>query len=153
MAKKNGRPSLYTPEIIDELCERLSNGEPMAAICREEGMPSHVTVWNWMNDKTDPERAAFVSESIARAREVGEDVIAAQVLEIVDQNPERVATMHGDQIDSGDVSNRRMRAEYRLKLLAKWNPKRWGEKVDLTTQGDKLEGNAVHITREVIGGK
>lgn len=25
--------------------------------------------------------------------------------------------------------------------------------IDLTTQGDKLEGNTLHITREIIGGK
>lgn len=135
------------PELIDTICERLSKGEPLAVICREEGMPEDRTIRRWCEDRED------VKSAIAQARETGEDVIAAQVLEIIDAPPERVATMHGDQIDSGDVSNRRMRAEYRLKLLAKWNPKRWGEKVDLTTQGDKLEGNAIHITREVIGGK
>ena len=94
-----------------------------------------------------------VSANIARAREAGEDVIAAQVLEIVDTAPAKVNTMHGDQIDSGDVANRKMRAEYRLKLLAKWNPKRWGERIDLTSKDEKIEGNTLHITREVIRGK
>lgn len=114
-------------------------------------MPSVVTIWNWSNDKNDPERAAFVSESIARAREIGEDVIAAQVLDIIDKEPERVATMHGSQIDGGDVSNRKLRAEYRLKLLAKWNPKRWGDKIDLTTKGENLNtATSINITREII---
>ena len=132
MAKKTGRPSLYTPELIDTICERLSKGEPLAVICREEGMPEDRTIRRWCEDRED------VKSAIAQARETGEDVIAAQVLEIIDSPPERVATMHGDQIDSGDVSNRRMRAEYRLKLLAKWNPKRWGEKVDVTSNGNPI---------------
>lgn len=148
-----GRPSKYTHELIEEICERLSKGEPLAQICRDDAMPCHATVWNWVNDKVDTERAAAVSEAIARSRELGEEVIALQVLEIVDTAPERVATKYGDQVDGGDVANRRMRAEYRLKLLAKWNPKKWGEKVDLTSGDKPLQGNSIHITREVITGK
>jgi hypothetical protein len=32
-------------------------------------------------------------------------------------------------IDGGDVQNRKLRIETRLKLLAKWDPKRYGERV------------------------
>jgi len=140
-----GRPSKYTPEIIAEICERLSNGEPLAAICRDPHIPDQSTVWDWSKERED------VSQAIARAREVGEDVIAAQVLEIIDRPAERVATKFGDQVDSGDVANRKLRAEYRLKLLAKWNPKRWGDRIDMTTNGKELPPQTVHITREVIG--
>lgn len=147
MKGKVGRPSRYSEEVIDELCERLSKGEPMAAICRDEHMPGVHTVYDWAN------ATEAVSARIARAREAGEDAIAAQVLEIVDTEPARVLTMHGDQIDSGDVANRKMRAEYRLKLLAKWNPKRWGERVDITSKDEKIDGGTIHITREIIGGK
>ena len=144
---KGGRPSKYSPELIDEICERLCNGEPLAQICRDEHMPDASTVWDWQKARED------VSQAIARARELGEDVIAADVLNIVDAEPERVATMHGTAIDSADVANRKMRAEYRLKLLAKWNPKRWGDKVDVTSGDKPIEGNTIHITREVIGHK
>lgn len=128
---KGGRPTKYTEALVEEICERLSKGEPLAAICREEHMPHRNTVGNWMED-------ADVSVRIARAREAGEERIAADVLEIVDMPPARVATPHGDAIDSGDVANRKMRAEYRLKLLAKWNPKKWGDKIDMTSGGEKI---------------
>jgi hypothetical protein len=34
-----GRPLSYTPEVADEICERLEAGEPIKQICREAGMP------------------------------------------------------------------------------------------------------------------
>lgn len=120
-----GRPSIYTEAIIQEVCERLSTGEPLAQICRDEHMPGVTTLHTWGKERPE------VAEAIARAREEGEDVIASDVLSIIDAPPRMVATMHGEAIDSGDVANRKLRAEYRLKLLAKWNPKKWGEKLDL----------------------
>lgn len=139
---KTGRPSKYTPELIEEICERLSKGEPLAAICRDEGMPGVQTVYDWINER-EP-----VSVAIARAREVGEEAIAASVLDIVDAEPARVATMHGDQIDSGDVANRKMRAEYRLKLLAKWNPKKWGDRIDHTTGGNPIPTPVINLAHD-----
>lgn len=142
-----GKPSSFSMEVVEAICERLSKGEPLAQICRDEGMPGTRTVYDWAEQRPD------VSALIARAREEGEDAIAAQVLEIVDAEPERIATKMGSQIDSGDVANRKMRAEYRLKLLAKWNPKKWGERIDVTSKDEKIDGNTLHITREVIGRK
>jgi hypothetical protein len=125
-----GRPSKYSPELVEDICAKLSKGIPLAQICREEGMPGVQTVRDWMNADE------AISVAIARAREDGEDAIAAQVLEIIDTPPERVQTQHGSSvIDGGDVANRKLRAEYRLKLLAKWNPKRWGDRVDVTSNG------------------
>lgn len=108
--KGGGRPSKYSPELVEAICARLKQGEPLAQICRDKGMPDPSTVWDWQQSKPD------VAQSIARAREIGEDVIAADCLRIVDNTDE-------------DPASRRVRADTRLKLLAKWNPKRWGEKV------------------------
>jgi hypothetical protein len=124
-----GRPSLYTPELIEVIAERLSNGEPMAVICRDEGMPAYRTVKDWMESMPE------VSAAIARAREEGFDVLAAQCLEIADTPEEGVETTErGDSIETrhGDMlGHRKLRIETRMKLLAKWDPKRWGERIGL----------------------
>lgn len=125
-----GRPSLKTPELIEAICERLSNGEPLAAICRDDGMPNAATVWKWQeSDET-------VKQAIARAREIGFDVIAVESLAIIDERPEYVITTIGEdatekRIDSASVQWAKNRAEHRLKLLAKWDPKRFGDKLGL----------------------
>lgn len=111
-----GRASSYTEEAAEEICQRLSEGEPLRQICRDSHMPGWVTVYAWMGERPD------FAERIARARVLGQDAIAEQCLHIAD--------------DAGEDPQRsRLRVDTRLKLLAKWNPKRYGDKLELA--GDK----------------
>jgi hypothetical protein len=113
--RPRGRPSKRTPELCREICDRLSNGEPLAVICREERMPAVSTVWQW--SESDPK----FSESIARARIEGYDMIASDCMAIADDR--------GD-----DPASRRVRTDVRLKLLAKWDPKRYGDRIDVKAE-------------------
>lgn len=129
-----GRPSKYTPEIVEEICERLSKGEPLAVVCRDEHMPSDDTVRNW----ADADES--ISRAIARARERGFDQIAADCLQIADDSSRDVKIVGRDGeerevCDTEFVQRSKLRIETRLKLLAKWDPKRYGEKVDLNHGG------------------
>lgn len=118
-----GRPSTYSPEVVEAICERLSAGEPLAAICRDEGMPGLRTVYDWMED-------ADVSARIARAREVGEEHLLSECLEIADDGRrDYVPNEDGREVvDHDHIQRSKLRIETRLKLLAKWNPKKWGDK-------------------------
>lgn len=125
-APKNlgGRPSTFSQATVDDVCSRVSSGEPLALVCREIGLP--LTTWYlWARERPE------VAEAIAHAREAGEDIILADTLSIVDTVPERCATAEGDKVDTGHVAWLKNRAEQRLKLLAKWNPKKWGDKLAL----------------------
>ena len=124
------RPSKFTPELLEEICARLSRGEPLAAICRDEGMPADRTVRDWIEQKSE------VSAAIARAREAGEDWLAAECLVIADTTEVGVETTtkaNGDtETREGDMlGHRKLRIDTRLKLLAKWNPKKWGDRMAL----------------------
>ena len=132
MAKRVGRPSKYTPELVTEICERLSKGEPLAQICREEDMPSVTTMWRWV------EGISEVSESIARAREEGEDVMAADCLKIADDSGFDAIMNEGGKIivNSEAIQRAKLRIDTRLKLLSKWNPKKYGEKLDIEHKGE-----------------
>jgi hypothetical protein len=50
--RKPGRPTIATPELHDKILDLLSEGIPLRAICREEGMPSRSTIYSWR--RTDP---------------------------------------------------------------------------------------------------
>jgi len=141
-----GRPSKYTDAVIDQIVERLSTGEPLAQICRDEGMPAYRTVKDWMDevDSTgvQTERGQRVSAAIARAREEGEEALAAECLEIADDARndwmERAAEKGDEkamQFNGEHVQRSKLRIDTRLKLLAKFNPKRWGDRVDLNHGG------------------
>ena len=103
-------PTKRHDDVEAEILRRISEGEPLATICRSDPKRfPHPTTWgDWV---AADETLAF---AYARAREVGFDAIAAEGLTIVDDVDE-------------DPASRRVRADYRLKLLAKWDPKRYGD--------------------------
>ena len=119
------RPSKRSPQVEDEICRRLSEGETLRAICRDEGMPPWRSVYDWI-----AQDEGFAAR-FARAREVGADAIAEETLDILDEPPERTNNEHGDKVDSGYVAWQKNRAEQRLKLLAKWFPKKYGDKQEI----------------------
>lgn len=134
------RPSKRDPAMEYELLSRLAEGEPLSVICRSDPKFPHPTVWRGWCEADETLAIAY-----DRAREAGQDVIAEECLAIIDEPPARLMTDHGPRIDPADVHNRRLRFEGRLKLLAKWNPKRWGDKVDVTSSGSDITTIAAAI--------
>jgi hypothetical protein len=124
--KPTGRPTKYTEELVTEICDRVANGTPLREICREEGKPTWSTFYDWLGKHPD------LSARFARSRELGTDAIAEDAIAILDTIPERI---DGGKMDSAYVQWQRNRVEYRLKLLAKWNPRKYGDKTILA--GDK----------------
>lgn len=138
-------PSKRTPEIEREILERLSNGEPLARICRDSGMP-HPSNWReWC--KSDQ----ALSIAYMCARDDGFDAIANQCLEIADESSKDTIGYGNEEgrvisaCNSEWISRSRLRVDTRLKLLAKWDPKRYGEKLDVNTT---VQG----VVNVVIGG-
>ena len=41
---KRGRPSDYSAEIAEAICDRLVNGESLRAVCADPAMPARATV-------------------------------------------------------------------------------------------------------------
>lgn len=123
---KLGRPSTFSQEIADEICARLSKGEPLAHICRDEHMPAVRTVSHW-KDANETFKADF-----ARARDDGYDTIAAECLDIADEiSRDTVTTDSGERANTEWISRSKLRIETRLKLLAKWDPRRYGDKISI----------------------
>ena len=72
---------------------------------------------------------------IARARDDGYDVIADECMRLADIEP----------IDQTHVGWRRLQIETRLKLLAKWNPRKYGDRVGV----DHAGGVTLNVTTGV----
>lgn len=132
-----GRQSTFNEKDAAEIIGRLSKGEPLAAICRDEWLPAIRTVYDWKDAN-----AEFAADFV-RAREAGFDAIAVDCLRIADgkSSPEERAQAEVDYASTGktplpsDAQRDRIRVETRLKLLAKWDPKRYGDKVALVGGG------------------
>jgi len=139
IAKKRKASDALRAKQKIEICARISTGETMRAISRSEGMPHWNTVYNWMS--ADEEFAV----RIARARELGYDANADDCLEIADDSSEDyLETESGERLNSEHVQRSKLRIDTRLKLLAKWSPGKYGEKIDVTS-GNKPIKNEWHL--------
>jgi hypothetical protein len=110
---------------IETVIAGLRIGTPLTVICSGEGMPCDDTVRIWA------ESDAELSRAIARAREAGWDTIAMEALAIADDTSRDTKKVGEDQREVADsewISRSKLRVETRLKLLAKWDPKRYGDK-------------------------
>lgn len=138
--KRTGRPSLFTPELFQEICERLELGEPLEVICRDDHMPSARTVYDWMaRDET-------LSAPFARGRRLGFDCIAAECMAIADDEVhDWVMTKKGPITNEVAIGRAKLQVETRLKLLAKWDPKRYGDTASTQTVN---VGVAVNVLTE-----
>lgn len=124
---KVGRPRrvpLVDPTIADEVCEWIAEGKTLRSYCRQPGKPARRTIDEWRAQ--DDEFAARV----ARARDIGFDQIADECMHIADDDSgDAVVDDDGrERLDSEFVQRSKVRIETRLKLLACWDPRRYGNK-------------------------
>jgi len=118
-------------QIKDRLIAWLSEGNTLMDFCRVEVHPSFRTIYNWQAE--DP----VFDANIARARDIGHDAIAEESLQLADKEPLAVFDEAGNKrFDPGSIAWRKMQIETRLKLLAKWNPKKYGDKTVLAGDPD-----------------
>ncbi len=117
--------------MADRIIVWISEGNTLREFCRQEGTPSWRAVYEWI--EKDPVFAA----RFARAREMGQDAIAEDTLHIIDTEAEVVTGESGGgaRRDGAHVSWLKNRVEQRMKLLAKWNPKKYGDKVGVENSG------------------
>lgn len=115
-------PSKRTPELVEQVLSRIAEGETLASLGRELDF-TPVTFHSWMSGD-EALRIAY-----QRARDAGADAIAEQCLALADEEPERFETEQGMRRDPGHTAWKRLQIDTRLKLLAKWNPKRYGENI------------------------
>lgn len=113
---RGGRAGRFPEAVGDEICERISQGMSLAAICREGGMPSCQTVHRWR------EADVGFAARYARAREDGFEAIAHRLREIA----------RGRGESSGDLPRDKLIIDTDLKLLSKWAPRSYGDKIDVS---------------------
>jgi hypothetical protein len=147
--KKMGRPpggTLYPAKekIKEQLVAWISEGNTLKDFCRQDGMPSYRTIYDWQDD--DEQFAA----RIAHARDIGHDSIAEECTTLADAEPLAVFDDAGNKrYDPGSIAWRKMQIETRLKLLAKWNPKKYGDAT--TIRGDDTAPLVAEVSFDIFG--
>ena len=148
--RRPGRESKYTKKLADSLCRWLEGGHVMAQWLVDNDIGRR-TVQRWVEE----DRGGFAAD-FARAKDAGFDAIAEDVLTIIDTPMFGVVTTldeDGEKTVTADMlGHRKARAEFRLKLLSKWDPRRYGEKVAIDHTGKvDLETLIVQAAKVVEG--
>lgn len=112
--KKHGRPTKFTQELADTICERMANGETMRSICREIDIPPSTVIEWTMNNKS-------FSEQYTQARQKQADSYADMILD--------------EAFNSHDAQIGRLRVDALKWVASKLAPKRYGDKVEVEQTG------------------
>lgn len=131
-----GRPSEFTQETADRLCERIADGESLRSICTDEDMPNKATVFRWLA-KFPP-----FSDQYARARETQADTIFDEILDIADDGTNDWLEQNGQgdesvgwRVNGEHIQRSRVRIDARKWMAGKLRPKVYGEKLDVNHGG------------------
>ena len=116
-----GRPTSYTPELADRICEQLADGLSMRKICEADDMPAKRTIFNWL--RTNEE---FLHQ-YERAKEESADSMTDEMLDIADGQ------------EGGEVQRDRLRVDTRKWVASKLKPKKYGD-----YQRHEHTGSVVH---------
>jgi hypothetical protein len=125
-----GRPSKFSQAVAQEIEDRLSMGEPLVKICKDDHMPSWTTVHRWGDESPD------FRDTLARAkRERGTHAIAEEALIIAD-----------DPLI--DPAHKRVMVDTRLRLIGHWNSKVYGQRSTQEHVGP--DGGPIQLERKPV---
>lgn len=144
---KGGRPTLYTPENAEKICELIEQGFSLRHIECEENMPEKTTIMRWC--RKHPE----FCKQYTRAKVRQAEAFAEEILDIVDdcrndwveretRNSSYIA------LNEEAVARSRMRMDARKWLMGKMKPKKYGDAVTTKhadANGDKIEFFTLNI--------
>lgn len=125
-----GRPTLYTEEIANTICERLIEGQTIREIAEDENMPSKRTITRWATEPEHPFWPLYV-----RAREAQCIGMAEEILEISDDGSNDWMQRQGKdgetswQLNGEHIQRSKLRVDTRKWVLSKVLPRVYGDKV------------------------
>lgn len=145
--RSTGRPSDYSQKTADIICERLSDGESLRAICRDESMPNKATVFRWL-----AAHKSF-SDQYTYARDAQADEMFDDILQIADdgQNDTYKDEDGRERTDQDVIARSRLRVDARKWMLSKMAPKKYGDKLNLEGGGEG--GALVVVVKDYTGRK
>jgi hypothetical protein len=122
---------IFTKELFDRICERMAEGESLRAICKGKDMPNKRTVLRWI-DKDEALAAQYSEAQNMRAEHYFDEII-----DIADSK--------------ADPQKTRVQIDARKWVLARMNPKKYGDKFTQELTG-KVDFDPIHVLLTQVEG-
>jgi len=148
-----GRPTDYTEDLGDLICEGIAAGRPLVKICEADHMPEVRSVYRW--------RRLFIefSQNYAHAREDAADVFAEEIISIPDEEVGNPVMVDGVPlmvegkvvmaVDGASVAHAKLRTDSRKWVASRFN-KAYIEKSATETT---LKGSLTDLTEDALNRK
>jgi len=130
----------YTPERGAAICARLMEGDSLRRICKARDMPAMSTVFKWLSENED------FSKQYARAREIQAHIEFEEILEIADDanqdfklKTDKEGKVVGIEFCETHLQRAKLKIDTRKWRIARMAPKKYGDKLDLTTDDGPIQ--------------
>ncbi len=125
------RPSDYTQDLADKICTIISQGSSMRTACKADDMPDITTVFRWIRTNNE------FRLQYERAREERTEAQQEDLLELGD-DAVQLAQKVDFKASNAVVSAVKLKADNMKWVMSKMKPRRYGDKIDMTTNGKDL---------------
>lgn len=136
MAKRTpAQPKPEPKAKIPEILARMADGESLRSICRDKDMPNKANVFRWLAQDEGFQKA------YAAAMEQRADALFEEMFDIADDARNDWMEKTSKSGEAFEAFNREavqrsaLRVDVRKWALARMNPKKYGDKVDLNHGG------------------
>lgn len=136
---KLGRPTTYTPELGDIVCEGIASGKPLVKICESDSLPEPRSIYRWLRENED------FRHNYEMAKDDMADYMADESIDISD-NQASQAVLVDDvplvldgkpvmSVSAASVAHAKLRIETRKWYASKLKPKKYGDKIQQEVTG------------------
>lgn len=124
-------------KITDYIFSEIEKGRALRNILKDKDMPSPATFYLWIEEDENK------LKRYTRATTIRADIIFDDIINIADENiNDTYINDDGKEVVNNDVIQRsRLRIDARKWVLGKLNPKKYGDKTDITSGGEKIQNN------------
>jgi len=127
-------------KLFNTIFNLIENGKSLRFALKEVNLSSS-TFFIWIDEDIEK------SKQYARVTELRAEALLDEMFDIVDETShDTITTDKGQEIPNGEWMQRsRLRYDARKWLVSKLNPKKYGDKTDITSGGEKLQPTDIKI--------
>jgi len=132
-----GRPSTYTPELGEKICDLIAAGQSLREICRQDDMPPDSVVRRWAFTDREGFAARYAIANQARALRWADEIIEISDDGSNDWMERQVeAGLITPVANTEHINRSRLRVDARKWLLSKLLPRQFGDRVEIAGDRD-----------------
>lgn len=153
MSKEMGRPTLFTPGLGKSICKRITEGESLRSVCRDDDMPCRMSIYNWLLEAVK-ENASVEHKDFLCQYEIATEIRAEEMFDEMEDIADDGSndwmdreTKSGNIIEVANtehIQRSRLRIDTRKWKLSKMFPKIYGDRT--TTD---LNVKTTHVPKSV----